>query len=96
MASNFSSSKDSGDTCAIYAKNDNTEVMMGSETDEIIEELFESLLQRHLERLEASMKRSEFTFDSVDVLCVNLNKINLNRDGSYINSPKWLQNKKPK
>ena len=31
----------------------------------IIEELFESLLQRHQERLEESMRRSEFVFDSV-------------------------------
>ena len=28
-------------------KSDNMEIMMGSETDEIIEELFESLLERY-------------------------------------------------
>ena len=31
---------------------------MGSQTDEIIEELFESLLQRYQEVLEESMKES--------------------------------------
>ena len=96
IASNFSSSKDSGETCAMYTKNDNIGVMMGSETDEIIKELFESLLQRHQERLEESMKGCEFTFNSVDVLYYNLNKINLNRGGSYIDSTKWLKNKKAK
>ena len=68
--------------------------MMGSETDEIIEELFESLLQRSQEGLEESMKGSEFIFDSVDILYYNLNKISLNRGGSYIDFPEWLKNKK--
>ena len=30
----------------------------------------------------------------VDLLHCNLHKINLNRGGSYIYSPKWLENKK--
>ena len=40
------------------------------------------------------MRRSEFVFDSVDVLCYKLHRISLNRSGSYIDSPKWLKNKK--
>ena len=41
------------------------------------------------------MRGSEFIFDSVDLLYYNLQKINLNRKGSsYIDSPKWLKNKK--
>ena len=40
------------------------------------------------------MRGSEFIFDSVDALYYNLNKISLSRGGSYINSPKWLKNKK--
>ena len=39
------------------------------------------------------MRRREFIFDSVDVLYYDLNKISLNRVGSYIYSPKWLKNK---
>ena len=62
--------------------------MMGSETDEIIEELFESLLQRYQEGLEESMRGIEFIFDSVEALYYNLNKISLSRDGSYIDFPK--------
>ena len=60
---------------------------MGSETDEIIEELFESLLQRYQEILEESKNRSDLVFDSVDALSYNLNKRRLSRDGSYIDSP---------
>ena len=40
------------------------------------------------------MRGSEFVFDSADVLHYNLHKVNLNRGGSYIDSPKWLKNKK--
>ena len=78
----------------MHSKNDNIEIMMGSETDEIIEELFESLLQRYHEGLEESVKGSDFIFDSMDVLYYNLNKISLIRGGSYIDSPEWLRNKK--
>ena len=39
------------------------------------------------------MRRSDFAFDSVDLLYYNLCKISLNRGGSYIHSPKWLKNK---
>ena len=40
------------------------------------------------------MRGSEFVYDSVDALYYNLNKVSLSRDRSYIDSPKWLQNKK--
>ena len=68
--------------------------MIGSETDEIIEDLFESFLQKYQEGLEESMRRSQFAYDSVDGLYYNLNKVSLSRGGSYIDSPKWLKNKK--
>ena len=40
------------------------------------------------------MRESEFVFDSVDLLHYNLHKTSLNSGGSYIDSPKWLKNKK--
>ena len=40
------------------------------------------------------MKGSEFEFDGVNFLYYNFNKISINRSGSYIDSPKWLKNKK--
>ena len=74
MAINFISSKeDSDETCTICTKSDNIEIMMGSDTDKMIEELFKSLQ----ERLEESIKGSEFIFDSADVLYYHLNKISL-------------------
>ena len=40
------------------------------------------------------MKGSEFVFDSVDLLYYKFHKISLNRGGLYVDSPKWLKNKK--
>ena len=93
MIINFIYSKDSDEICTIHAKNNNMEFMMGNETDEIIKELFESLLQKCQEGLEEKKRGSEF-FDSVDLLHYNLHKISLNRSGSNIDSPKWLKIKK--
>ena len=95
MSINFISSKDSHETRNMHTKSDNIEIMMGSETDDIIDELFESLLEKYQEGLEEPMRGSEFIFDNFDLLYYNLQKINLNRKASsYINSPKWLKNKK--
>ena len=93
-AINFISSKDSDETRTMHTKSDNVEIMIGSETNEIIEDLFESFLQKYQEGLEESMRGSEFVYDSVDALYYNLNKVSLSRGGSYIDSPKWLKNKK--
>ena len=40
------------------------------------------------------MKGSEFEFDGVNFLYYDFNKISISRSGSYIDSPKWLKNKK--
>ena len=40
------------------------------------------------------MKESEFEFDGVDFLYYDFNKVSLNRGGPYIDSPKWIKNKK--
>ena len=64
MQINFISSKDSEETCTMHTKSHNIEIMMGNETDEIIEKLFESLLQNSQKDLEESMGGSEFVFDT--------------------------------
>ena len=68
MAISFISSKDSDETRTMRAKSNNVEIMMGSKTDEIIEEHFKFFLQRYQEGLEESIKGSEFVFDVVDAL----------------------------
>ena len=91
MATDFISSEDSDEACTMHTKNDNIEIMMSSERDEIIKYFFELLLQRYQEGLEESMEESKFIFDSADVLYYNLNKINSNRGGLYIDYPKRLK-----
>ena len=95
MSINLISSKDSDETCNMHTKSDNIEIMMGSETDDIIDEHFNFFLQKYQEGLEESMRRSEFIFDSVDLLYYNLQKISLNKKGlSYIHSTKLTINLK--
>ena len=83
MGINFISSKDSDETRTMHTKSNNVEIMIGSKTDEIIKNLFESFLQKYEEGLEESMRGSEFVYDSVDALYYNLNKVSLSRCGSY-------------
>ena len=40
------------------------------------------------------MRRSDFAFDRSNFLYYDFNEISLNRGGSYIDSPKWLKDKK--
>ena len=94
MAINSISSKDSNGTRTIHSKSNTIEIMIGYETDEIIEELFESFLQKYQGRFEERMRGSEFVFDGIDLLHYKLHKISLNRGGSYIDFPKWLKNKR--
>ena len=68
--------------------------MDGNKTDEIIDEILESLLQSYQKKLEQPIKGSEFVPDSIDLLYYHLQKIGLKRRGSYIDSPEWLKNKK--
>ena len=77
----------------MHTKSNNVEIMMGSETDHIIDENFEFLLQRYQEGLEESMRGSEFVFTNVDLLHYHIQRLSLNRGGSYVNFPKWLNNK---
>ena len=73
----------------MHTKSDNIEIIMGSETNDIIEELRESLLQNYHNYLEESMRGSEFLPSGIDLLYYHLERISLNRKGSsYIDSPK--------
>ena len=81
----------------MHTKKDNIEVIMVSETNDIIGELCGSLLQKYQEGIGKSLRGSEFIFDNVDLLYYNLQKASPNRKGSsYMDSPKWLKNKNAK
>ena len=82
------------ETRDMHTRSVNEELMNGSDTDEIIKELFKSLLQRYQENLQEKMRGSDFAFDGVNFLYYDFNKISISRGVSYIDSPKWLKNKK--
>ena len=44
----------------MYTRSDNVEIMFGDDNDDIIEQLFESLLQKYEENLQSKMKGSDF------------------------------------
>ena len=92
---NFISLKPGSDeTRIMHTRSDNEEFMNGDDTDEIIKGLFASFLQKYEGNLQNKMKGSEFEFDGVNFLYFAFNKISLNRGESYIDSPKWLKDKK--
>ena len=92
---NFISLKPGSDeTCIMYTRSNNIEIMFGDDNDDIIEQLFESLLKKYEENLQNKMRGSEFEFDGVSFLYYDFNKTSINRGGSYIDSPKWLKDKK--
>ena len=59
----------------MHAKSSNVEVVIGTETDEVIEELFKYFLQKYRAGLEESIRGSKFVYDSVHALYYNLNKV---------------------
>ena len=88
---NFISLKPGSDEISImYLRSDNEEFISGDDTNDIIKSLFESFLQRYGENLQNKMRGSDFEFD----LYYDFNKTNIYRGGTYINSTKWLKDKK--
>ena len=69
----------------MHSKSDNIEIMINDEADEVMEELFKSLLNRYQNNLEKSVSGS--VVDYVLLLYYKCHKINLNRGGSYIDFP---------
>ena len=94
MQINFISSLNTDEFCIMYPRSNNAEIIIGTETDDTINKLFESFLKKYQERLETKMEGSNVVFDSVDLLYYSLHKISLNRAGLYIDSPDWIKNKK--
>ena len=84
----------SDETRVMHTKSINEEFMNGSDTDEIIKELFKSILQRYQENLQEKMRGSDFALDGVNFLYYDFNKISISKDGSYIDSPMRLKDKK--
>ena len=79
----------------MYVRSNNEEFMSGDDTDEIIKSLFQSFIQRYEENLgKDKRKGSDFEFDAINFLYYDFNKTSIYGSGTYIDSPKWLKDKK--
>ena len=92
---NFISLKSGSDeTRIMHTRSDNIEITISDDNDDIIEEHFKSFIQKYEENLQNKMRGSDFESDGVNFLYYDFNEISLNCGGSYIDSPKWLKDKK--
>ena len=90
----FTPIEDFHDKRALFVKTKNVEIILGSDTNEIVKELFESIIQKYQELMKCSTKNSSLILEGVELVNYDINKIAINRGGSYIESPTWLKSKK--
>ena len=95
MQNNFIFDKNFKDTRTIYSASKPVEIFMGSDTEDVIDTLFNTLLQRFQHAQETSNdKGSELITESVELLYYHFQRIDIRRAESYIMSPDWIASKK--
>ena len=95
MQNSCISTRNFEETRTIYSKSKPVEIFMGSDTEDVIDTLFNTLLQRFQHAQETSNdKGSEFIPENVELLYYNFQKIDIRSAESYIMSPNWIVNKK--
>ena len=95
MQNNFISDKDFKDTQTIYSASEPVEIFMGSDTENVIDTLFNTILERIQKSIETSNeRRSRFTHESVALLYYYFQKIDIRKAESYIVSSDWIVSKK--
>ena len=83
------------DKRTINPQSEPVEIFKVSNIKDVIDKLFDTLLQRFQRAQETSNERgNEFIFDSVELLYYHFHKIDIRRAESYIMSPNWIANKK--
>ena len=85
---------DSNEIRIMYTRTTPEEIIIGCETEEVAENLIMQLLQKYQDNLQNKMKGSDFIFNGINYLYYDLNRITISKGGSYIESPKWLKDKK--
>ena len=90
----ISQKPNSNEICVMFTRSTPEEFMIGSETEEVAEKFVMSILQKYQYNLQNKMKGSDFIFNGINYLYYNLNRITISKGESYIESPKWLKDKK--
>ena len=70
----FVSFTDTNETREMHTKSDNITITIDIETEDAINELFNTFHKRYQEGLETKMKGSSFTFERIDLLEYHLHK----------------------
>ena len=69
-------------------------LLLVAKQKKLLKILIMSILQKYQDNLQNKMKGSDFTFNGINYLYYDLNRITISKSGSYIESPKWLKEKK--
>ena len=95
MQNSCISVKNFEDTRTIYSASKPIEIYMGSDTENVIDTLFNTILERIQQVIASSQKNeSEFTHEKVALFYYYFQKIDIRRAESYIMSPNWIVSKK--
>ena len=91
---NFIIWKDGEEECVMHSRSNNIKVTSYEYVNEIVDELFVSLCSRYQGKVETSMRRTDFIFDSLQLVHYKLHNVNFKHGGSYTDSPDWIKMKK--
>ena len=95
MQNSCISAKNFEETHTVFSVSEPVEMFMGNDTEDVIDTLFNTSLQRFKQAQETSSdKGSKFIPESVELLYYYCQKINIRRAESYLMSPDWTVNKK--
>ena len=95
MQNSCISTKSFEETGTIYTKSELVKVFMGKDTKDVLDKLFNTLLERFQNAQETSNKRgSEFIPDSAELLYNHFQRIDIRRAESDIIPPDWIASKK--
>ena len=95
MQNSCISTKSFEETRNIYTKREPLKIFMGNDTKDVIDKLYNTLLQRFQQSKEKSNERgSEFISNSVELLYYHFQRTDIRRAESYIMSPDWIVSKK--
>ena len=90
---NFIHTTDREKSRTFHVKSDNVVIRQGSDTNDIITNLFESFFSKYEHDENILRNGSNFSFENVDMVGIHFHDIELKRGSSNIDSPKWTKNK---
>ena len=82
------------DRITFYVKSKNVECFPSDDSEDILNQLFISLLKYFEENILICRTDSSYVYESVQGFSIHFHKIDLKRGSSYLPTPTWIENKK--